>query len=427
MYNLEFQKQVLLLFSTNIKFAFEHGDLLKEDYFDSQPHRILLRLISEYIFSYEKEISFQDLSLLIDEYTRKNGFTDDFNRELRVEAKEVYRASVNEKFVIEKFIDYCKNQEFKNALLKSVSMIENGTEDMEQSIRLIEKALTIGAGKDSGLTFNDMYQLPEMYRKQYEVSNLIRTGFPGYDKALGGGMAKGEIHIVQAPAKCGKSTFATNLGTYALMTNKVVYHVSLELPELQVLAKYACRLTGLTYNQILEIDSFSYAEKLKKFDKYKPKLFVKYWTEKSATAMTIRSWAIKQKAATNLNPDLLIIDYDDCLSPIQKTKSDDMYETSSLIYSDLIALAEYLKVPIFILAQPKREGWDKINRGEVVSTTDVAHSYRKVHKCHSISSLNFPDGKDEGILYVDRVRRGTSDVKVRIKKDFSIGHIWETE
>ena len=79
------------------------------------------------------------------------------------------------------------------------------------------------------------------------------------------------------------------------------------------------------------------------------------------------------------------------------------------------------------MAQSNRGAWSKSAAGEVITTNEIAHSSMKIHKCDSISSLNFAANQNEGYLYVDLVRRGESSVKIPIRKDYDRALIEEIE
>ena len=107
-------------------------------------------------------------------------------------------------------------------------------------------------------------------------------------------------------------------------------------------------------------------------------------------------------------------------------KTSDMYEDAGQVYTDMISLADYFGCPVVSFAQPQRHAWDKANNGELIYSHEMAHSAKKAHKCSSVSSLNFAEGQENGILYVDIVRRGESAVKVGIKRELGRGLIMES-
>lgn len=110
-----------------------------------------------------------------------------------------------------------------------------------------------------------------------------------------------------------------------------------------------------------------------------------------------------------------------CLNPTIKTGGDDLYGTSGQIYTDLIQLACYFNVPVLTFSQPTREAWGLYAATDKYVTAGyISHSARKVHKCWSISSLNFKSNSDtDGYLYLDICRRGLSNVAIPIKRDMA--------
>jgi hypothetical protein len=153
------------------------------------------------------------------------------------------------------------------------------------------------------------------------------------------------------------------------------------------------------------------------------RLFVNHWATGTATTLDIRSWMSKVRVKHNVTPDVLIIDYDDCLLPT--SRHEDMYDRAGQIYDDMIALAKYFQIPIITFAQPKREAWELMNKGELIHADHLAHSAQKAHKAFSISSVNFAEGEANGILFMDMVRRGQSKMKIPITRDLTKGIIKE--
>lgn len=188
--------------------------------------------------------------------------------------------------------------------------------------------------------------------------------------------------------------------------------------------KYAQVLTGMSENEVLTMDPRAYDFKIKKFEQFKPNLYVNYWTELTATALTIRSWICRLRAKFQVTPDLIIIDYDDCLLPTTIVK-DSMYENAGTIYADLISPADYFRCPILTFAQPQRDSWEAGSEAKLITSSKLAHSARKAHRCFSITSMNFDKNSDTGYLYIDIARRGESNVKIPIKKDLSRAKFWE--
>ena len=719
-YSVEFQRDVLSLMCSNVTFSVNYGVLLKPDYFDTSPMRTLFGIINSHVLTYEREIDIKDLQIKISDYVTGHGFTNDVYKALIDESRLIYNCKINsEPFVIDQVVKFVRQAELKNAILKSINILEKEG-NYEEVLKLIDEAVSIGCGIDKGKTFDDLMKLPTLYRERYNPDKLVRTGFAKYDSAMMGGIASGELHLIQARPKCftgdtkirlangtaicisemedlsvaniitfdyesgriipmeaifggkgvsydmvevtldndykvkctadhkwmlsngsykeakdltpkdnlmtitiyeertlhataveklegehtiydimvpdtnnfcidtgyvkcaehpdfvdsigvmvhnsGKSTLGCNIGAHGLVQGRAIFHCTLELQDIDILKHYALRMSKMTHDEFLTCDMDVYLAKMERFWKYKPKLFVKFWPEKSANAMTIRSWISRMRAETGIGPELIILDYDDCLVPTSGA-TDDGYEDAGNIYSDLIGLSNYFKCltgdtevltadglrvkidtyeagqlvklhsvrdnsivhsdafaigevervnvihtilfrdingyntevkctkdhmffrtdmsrvqacelrsgdevlstswyardihiskqtvtgtiitytdepipvycfnvpyygnfvlsngvvssncPMVTFAQPKRESWDKPDRGEYIVEQDLAHSAKKAHKAFSISSINFAANSDRGTLYMDMVRRGRSSVAIPIIRDFS--------
>ena len=110
------------------------------------------------------------------------------------------------------------------------------------------------------------------------------------------------------------TTFGAVLGANVLATGKTVYHATLEIKKDDLLLKYAAAITGMDIKELLACDMAQYQRSIQKFKKYKPNLFVNYWTEGTASTLEIRSWISKKRADTSMQPSVIIVDYDDPLT-----------------------------------------------------------------------------------------------------------------
>jgi len=426
MFDIDFQRRVVKLLATNIKFGQEYGALIRREYFDIPQLRNLFRLIYDNVLHYEKEMDKEDVFVAVDTEIRNRGFTEESAKDLYEEAKAVFRHKINnEQFIIDNFLEFAKTQELKDAVIKACDIIEENR-PYEEIASVVEKALTVGAKADNGMDFSHLMNIQAILRKKYDPSKLIRTGFMDYDLALQGGMAPGEVHVIQAPPKTGKSTFGACVGANSVTRNKTVYHITLEIGVEEVLHKYSCRMSKLTYQEVLDIEPIIYQQRMEKFRRFQNNLFVNYWTEGTVNTLGIRSWISRQRSKTGKNPDLIIIDYDDLLLPTTGAK--DMYEDAGQIYQDLKQLADYFKCPVLTFAQPKREAWYKYDGKEsLILADELAHSAKKAHKAFSISSLNFTRYNDIGCLYVDLNRRGVSNKKIKLKRELNKAMFYQWE
>jgi len=323
------------------------------------------------------------------------------------------------KFIMDRVTHFAKRQSIRHCLMNVLETLDTNF-DIDYIEREFTSALSVGSDVRQHTTGKDIHKLPSAYQKKYSVEKLVRTGMLTFDTALGGGLAPKEVHTIVAPPKTGKSTLASSLGAQICASDKVVYHATLEIDETDVLTKYALRMSGLTYRDLMFLEDGEIEEKFPRVKACWDKLFIKWWAEKTATTADIKGWISRSMQQGNPSPDIIIIDYDDCLVPSSQ-KKDDLYSESGQIYTDLIALANFFDCPILTFSQPTREAWTYYKKTEkYINAGHVAHSGRKVHKCNSLSSLNFKENSDtEGVLYIDIARRGRSGVEIPIKRNLN--------
>jgi len=342
LYSHEFQREVLYTLANNVVFATNYGCLLQDDSFDLAPMKTLFYLINQHMMQYETELERKDLLVLIEDYVSNRGWGSESLKVFKDEVRDIYLSKPkNEAFVADKVVQFVRKQALKRAIEDSITILEK-SEEYEGVLKLIDKAISIGSGTQETKTIKDLINLPDVYRARYDPSKLIRTGFSRYDQALLGGLAQGELHIFIGPPGSGKSTFGCNIGAYNIALGKKVFHATMEIKDIDVLKHYALRLTAMTHTSFLTVDNEIWKKKMEKFRKFENNLFVAYWPEKTINALTIRAWIAQHRSTLGIQPDLILIDYDDLLVPVGGS-TNDMYEDAGSIYGELIQLADYFK------------------------------------------------------------------------------------
>jgi replicative DNA helicase len=426
---LKFQKEILFLLCNNLNFANNYNNLLFKHYFSSKELQIIYEIISEYILTYESILTYKQLLIEVEKKSYEIGFSIDLLKSINQECKEIFETDIiNEKYILDNFIAFIRYQGLKNALIKSINILEKGkSKDYNKVLKEINWAVSIGDTLDIGYNFDDMTGILNILKERYNTKNLIKTGFKKFDESMMGGLAPSEVHVIMSPPKTGKTTLGVNIGFNALLKNTIVFHISLEISKEDIMYKYAILFTKSNYKDLIKMEKQEYEKKINIIKKINPKLFVKHWPEKSISTIEIRSWISRIKLQHNIKDEkvLVIIDYDDCLLSISN-KANNIYDESGDIYSDIINLAHYFQYPILTFSQPNRSGWSKAkNKTSLISSEDISHSARKIHRATSISSLNFAPGENNGYLYIADSRRGYSGVSIEIERDFEKSTIRE--
>jgi len=351
-----FQAKIITSLLVEQKFLQTICDILKPVYFDSDANKWLVGTIIGYFLEYKTSPTLEVMKVKIDEMD---------NEILQVSVvdnlKESWRnrESTDLKFVQEQTIEFCKNQVMKNAIMDSVDLIEVGQYD--QIKKIVDEAMKAGSDRDLGHEYIEGIE----ERLTKSARDTIKTGWDPVDEVMDGGLGKGELGVVVAPAGIGKTWCLQNIGASAVKEGLSVVHYTLELNQNYVGLRYDTVFSGITTASI----KYYQDEIKKKISQLKGTLLIKYFPTKSATVQTLSSH-LKQIELSGLDIDLVIVDYADILRGIGTEKR----HVLENIYEDLRGLAGEVEVPIWTASQANRSSLEE----EIIDATKVAEAYSKV-------------------------------------------------
>ena len=354
-----FQAKIITSLLVEQKFLQTICDILKPVYFDSDANKWLVGTIIGYFLEYKTSPTLEVMKVKIDGMA---GMTNDIMQVSVIDnLKESWRnrESTDLKFVQEQTIEFCKNQVMKNAIMDSVDLIEVGQYD--QIKKIVDEAMKAGSDRDLGHEYIEGIE----ERLTKSARDTIRTGWDPVDEVMDGGLGKGELGVVVAPAGIGKTWCLQNIGAAAVKEGLNVVHYTLELNQNYVGLRYDTVFSGITTASI----KYYQDEIKKKISQLKGTLLIKYFPTKSATVQTLSSH-LKQIELQGIDIDLVIVDYADILRGIGTEKR----HVLENIYEDLRGLAGEVEVPIWTASQANRSSLEE----EIIDATKVAEAYSKV-------------------------------------------------
>jgi len=185
-YGKGFQLKVLGSLLTDRKFITNVRDVIKEDYFDSDAHKWVIKQVIEYFDKYNTNITMDVLKVELQKVS---------NEVLRVALKEElrnsYQASQDDlEYVQEEFTTFCRNQEMKAAILESADLLKDG--DYDGIRNMIERAMKAGTNKNLGHDYNK--DVETRYREDYRPT--IPTPWPVLNQGIQGGWGPGDLIIM---------------------------------------------------------------------------------------------------------------------------------------------------------------------------------------------------------------------------------------
>tara|TARA_R100000322_G_scaffold156214_1_gene115652 strand:+ start:906 stop:2255 length:1350 start_codon:yes stop_codon:yes gene_type:complete len=363
-----FQIKIITCLLKSKEFLQQIQDILDVSYFENESNQFLVSTIKEYFEKYKTQPTAEVMKVKISEIS-----DDVLKKSVVSNIKDTYKYLESEdlEFVMEQTLDFCKNKVLKNAIIDSVELLKSGKYDAIKN--KIDKAMTAGAERNVGHDYVDSVE----DRYNQATRYISPTGWDVIDNLMDGGLGKGELGVVVAPAGIGKSFLLVNLGAQAIKKGKNVLHYTLELNEAYVGLRYDSVITGIA-NQELKYNIDTVKETVKDI---KGNLVIKYYPTKTAAISTIFSHVERYKMLGK-QPDMVIVDYADLLRGSGGTKE---YRLElGNIYEELRGLAGQLEVPVWTASQANRSALQE----NVIQADKIAESYSKIMTADFVMSLS---------------------------------------
>lgn len=379
----DYQLRLIAQILTDRKFANSIIDIIDPNYFED-PY---LRVITGTIKEAKSEDVLPDVSSL--EIRLLNNIKDDIQRKHIIQMlRKIQEANLNDTiYVQERAMNFCKQQELQKSVLKIQKIINNGdSESYLECEDIMRKALEIGDNKDDGLdvfdNFNDV--LVDDFRKP------IRTGIKGLDAVMDGGLSKGELAVILAPFGVGKTTMMTKIANTAMSDGRNVLQIFFEDNPKVIQRKHLSCWSGYDLNSLS-----MYKEEIthmvnKMIQDKKGVLKLKKFSSDGTTIPMIRQY-IRKLIAQGFRPDIILLDYIDCVEP-SKTFTDVNVGEGSVMRQFESLLAE-LDMAGWTAVQGNRSSI----KADVVQSDQMGGSIKKGQIGHFIVSIaKTLDQKDAG-------------------------------
>ena len=369
-YGKKFQESLAQLIMEDRPFADQVEEVLNTSFFELKYLRVFTQKLFDYRRKYGVHPSNDIVATVI--RTELENHSEAVQKQVRdYFARTCIRTIKDEKYIKETALDFCKKQKLKEALMKSVDLIQNSSYDEVRDV--IDTALKLGTDNNFGHDFLKDFEM----RYEIKARNPVTTGWDKVDKIMKKGLGKGELGVVIAPTGAGKSMALAHLGSHAVLAGKNVVHYTLELSE---------SVTGQRYDSCISAVPLSslFARKdevLENISDVEGNLIIKEYPTKTASTNTLRTHLEKLKKR-NQKVDMIIVDYADLLRSTSnfREKRDEL----GSIYEDLRAIAQEYKCPLWTASQTNRTGLN----AEVVTMESISEAFNKCFVADFICSIS---------------------------------------
>lgn len=300
---------------------------------------------------------------------------------------------VGQDIVREEADRFFKQQNLTKAINKAIEIVKEGNATKYYDIEdLIRKALDTNVNLDEG--YNPMDGIDEALEENYR--KVIPTGFNRLDNALYGGLGAGELGVIIAPSGVGKTSvttgFASSAATYRCEDNDYsgykVMHIHFEDEDVNIKRKYYGWITGV---DAIDLSKPEFKDEVKKRLKNELSDEAKM-IKKNVSCLHLPSGEVtvgrieqmvKQGIARGFKPDLLIVDYFECLASDSSDRADSEWTKEGQIMRKLEALAHKYNIAIWCPIQGTKDSFDK----EILGLSSGGGSVKKIQIGHVIITL----------------------------------------
>jgi len=390
-YGKSFQEQLCAVILDDRPFADQIEEVLDISFLELR----YLKLFVKKIFQYRKKYGVHPSRQILGTILRSN--IDDENELTQQQVREYYARTMvtqseNSEFIKETSLDFCKKQNLKSAMIKSIGLLQNSS--FEEISMVINESLKLGVDNNSGYDWKADFE--ERFKPRFREP--VATGWVLIDDICKGGLGKKELGVVLAPTGAGKSMALVHLGTQAIKEGLNVIHYTLELMDTVVASRYDSCLTKIPINDLISFKEKIY-EDVQDID---GKLIIKEYPTKAASTRTLKTHLERLKMR-DIDIDMIIVDYADLLRPVssQREKRNELES----IYEELRGLAQEYSCPIWTASQTNRSGLN----ADVITMESISEAFNKCFVSDFIFSISRTvDDKltNTGRLFIAKNRNG---------------------
>lgn len=401
-----FQAKVLASMLTSVDFLRQSLDVLNPKFFETDAGQWIIKNTVKYYSDYKVLPTLEVFKIELDR-------TDD--EVLKIAVKEQLRSAYQRKndedleYVKNSFLEFAKNQALKNAIVKSVDLLQSGQYGQIKTI--IDTALKAGQPRNLGHNWKEDFNI----RITGVSREVVPTGWDAIDVLLGGGLAAGELGVIAAPSGIGKSWALATIGANAARAGKRVVYYTLELNENYVGLRYDTIFTGIEPGKIPDHPDLVRST----VQEIPGDIIIKYYPARSITIHNIQAH-IDHLISNKLKPDIILIDYADLMRSVDRI--DARYQELGAIYEEIRGMAGELKIPCWTASQTQRSSI----QDEVIQADKISESYNKIMTADVVISLSRKledKANNTGRAHLMKNRFGADGVTLPVSMNTSLGKI----
>lgn len=390
---------------------------IKKKYFEGE-HRNVFSEVTNFVVKYNKIPDKSSLLIQIEE----SNISDDRYNQLSALVDQVYEPVQVESidWLLDKTERWCQDSACELAVLDAVKIL-NG-EDQKHDRGMIPKFFkdALAVTFDNSIGHDYLSDAGERWERYHRKVDKIPFSLDSFNEVTDGGYEKKTLNIFIAGIHVGKSLMMAAMAADAIMANKKVLYISMEMAEEKVAERIDANLMNREISELGDIAKDDFIQKVEKIKaKTDGNLIVKQYPTAGAHVGHFRALLEDLKVKKEFVPDVIFVDYlNICTSERIRGVggNNGTYILVKSIAEELRGLAVEYEVPVWSATQFTRDGMDSSDP----SMTQTSESIGLPATVDLMWALSQPDQfKENGQYLVKQLKNRYKDMG--FKEKFVIG------
>ena len=261
---------------------------LKPEYFADSSEQLLYTEITHYFDKYSKSPTLEALLINLDNITGKS-------EQVVKNSKELLKTLPKDETPLDWLIDetekWCKDRAIYIAVMDSIEVLDKKSQRSTGEIpELLKDALSVSF--DSNIGHDQIEDAEKRYDFYTTEEEKLPFDLEYFNKITKGGLPNKTLNICLAGTGVGKSLFMCHMASSALMQNKNVLYITLEMSEERIAERIDANVLNIPMKELPDMSKKDYGKKIGRLkNKTKGKLIIQSASssKKSSHLLRIRN------------------------------------------------------------------------------------------------------------------------------------------
>jgi replicative DNA helicase len=320
----------------------------------------------------------------------------------------------NRAFILENFSNFCRVQKYRADLPVIHQLLEKGNIAAADQVLAGIISYRTGQAVKLGRDYSVQSAIDRTERRREQDAKRLFTFIPELDQIVPG-IGEGNVNMVQSrQSSDGKTALLTHLARSFAFQNANVLLVTVgDMTEEEYEDRLDMCFAGLTRQELA--NDLSVFEAQQRLAKFRGKIHIKEFPASVTTLNTLKNYCEILEASKSFVPDVLVLDYADCLGPSTRELRAKPYQGQAEVFTELKGWMQETGMRCWTAGQSNRQASEE----SFSEQRHVAGSIEKVRTCDSIISIQ-RDTAEETVIKVIKTRHSGGIGQVfSIPTDFS--------